>query len=253
MIRESDVRIALVYPELLGTYGDRGNAITLQQRLRWRGANAEVVEVSADNEIPSACDIYLFGGGEDAPQILAAKGMRASRNNIIQAVDRGAVVLAVCAGFQLIGNRYIDVDGTVLEGIGLVDAETHASSPRLIQEVIVEPDIELDLPLLSGFENHSGRTTLGTGVRALGYVQVGGGNGINNVDGVWSGRIIGTYLHGPVLPRNPALADLLLQWVCGELEPLDSTLENQLRAERLRAASLKGVTAWRYRRSLTRG
>ncbi len=256
--RESALRVGLVYPELLGTYGDRGNAVTLVQRARWRNQDAELVEIGAGHMIPESLDIYLFGGGEDDPQEMAANGMRASAGAIGRARDRGAVVFAVCAGFQLIGHRYDSADGDSIDGLGLVDAITRAGTGRLIGEVIVEPGV-LDsagerLPLLTGFENHGGRTTLGSGARPLGRVLAGGGNGDGSGDdGVIGERLVGTYLHGPVLPRNPALADLLLSWVLGPLAALDSTLEERLRAERLDAGSANGVRRWWQDRRLARG
>ncbi|MFN8035724.1 MAG: glutamine amidotransferase [Acidimicrobiia bacterium] len=247
------MRVGLVYPELLGTYGDRGNAVVLVDRCRWRGIDAELVEVAAGAPIPGSLDVYLFGGGEDDPQTMAAAGMRASRPVITHARSSGAVVLAVCAGFQLIGDRYVDAGGEVLEGIGLVDAVTHAGAPRLIGEVVVEPDASLGLGLLTGFENHGGRTTLGPDVAPLGRVLTGGGNGVGGVDGALGERLVGTYLHGPVLPRNPELADLLLSWIVGELTPLDSTFEDQLHEERIDAALATGFAKWRQTRHLARG
>ncbi|MGH8986443.1 MAG: type 1 glutamine amidotransferase [Acidimicrobiia bacterium] len=246
----SVLRVGLVYPELLGTYGDRGNAVVLVQRARWRGHSAELVEVAASEPIPASLDIYLFGGGEDDPQSMAAAGMRASAANVSQARAGGAAVLAVCAGFQLIGSRYDTGDGDTIEGLGLVDAVTRAGSPRLIGEVVVKP--QNGLPALTGFENHGGRTTLGSGERPLGRVVTGGGNG-NGYDGVRGERLIGTYLHGPVLPRNPALADLLLSWVLGDLAPLESQPEQALRAERLAAGSAAGLRKWWQDRRLARG
>ncbi len=242
---ESAIRVGLVYPELLGTYGDRGNAVVLVERARWCGLQAELVEVAAGTTIPESLDVYLFGGGEDDPQTMAAAGMRESAAGIRRAMDGGAVVLAVCAGFQLVGTGYVDAGGEVIEGIGLVDATTEAGAPRLIGEVIVEPDPSTGLPTITGFENHGGRTTLGPGVTPLGRVTRGGGNGVGGVDGALAPNLVATYLHGPVLPRNPALADLLLEWVTGEtLAPLPSVLEDSLRAERLAEARLTG---WRAR------
>lgn len=248
--RTSVVRVGLVYPELLGTYGDRGNALVLAQRCRWRGIPAEVLEIAAGDPIPDSLDVYLFGGGEDDPQNMAAAGLRASCRSIERAWNGGAVVLAVCAGFQLIGHSYEAADGTVLEGIGLVDAVTHAGPNRLIGEVVVEP--AAPLPLLTGFENHGGRTTLGPGVAPLGRVRTGGGNG-DGTDGVLGPRLVGTYLHGPVLPRNPALADHVLGWVVGDLPALDSTAEEQLRSDRIRAGSRTGLARWWQDRRLARG
>jgi CobQ-like glutamine amidotransferase family enzyme len=252
MTRESAVRVGLVYPELLGTYGDRGNALVLAQRCHWRDQPAEVVEIAAGAPIPDSLDVYLFGGGEDAPQAMAAAGMRASRANVERAQQGGAVVFAVCAGFQNLGASYTLPDGTVIDGMGLVDAVTVAGSPRLIGEVVVEPDAPL--PRLTGFENHGGRTTLGPGVRPLGRVVTGGGNGDGSqADGVLGDRLVATYLHGPVLPRNPALADHVLEWVLGDLAPLDSVWEERLRAERLEAGGKTGVAKWVQDRLLARG
>jgi len=252
MARESTVRVGLVYPELLGTYGDRGNALVLAQRCHWRGQAAEGVEIAAGEPIPESLDVYLFGGGEDAPQAMAAAGMRASRANVERAQANGSVVFAVCAGFQNIGTSYTLPDGTVIEGMGLVDAATVAGSPRLIGEVVVEPDAPL--PRLTGFENHGGRTTLGPGVRPLGRVLAGGGNGDGSkVDGVLGERLIATYLHGPVLPRNPALADHVLAGILGELAPLDNVWEERLRAERLDAGAKTGLAKWWRDLRLARG
>jgi lipid II isoglutaminyl synthase (glutamine-hydrolysing) len=247
---DSKLRVGLIYPELLGTYGDRGNAVVLVQRARWRGHEAEVVEVAASEPIPDSLDIYLFGGGEDDPQTMAAAGMRASAANIARARANGAAVLAVCAGFQLIGHRYDDAQGEAIDGLGLVDAVTRAGSPRLIGEVVVDPGD--GLPALTGFENHGGRTTLGPGERPLGRVVTGGGNGDGH-DGVLGERLVGTYLHGPVLPRNPTLADRLLSWVLGDLAALDSALEEELRAQRLDAGSVTGLRRWWQDRRLARG
>lgn len=252
MARESAVRVGLVYPELLGTYGDRGNALVLAQRCHWRDQPADVVEIAAGAPIPDSLDVYLFGGGEDAPQAMAAAGMRASRANVERAQQGGAVVFAVCAGFQNLGASYTLPDGTVIDGMGLVDAVTVAGSPRLIGEVVVEPGAPL--PRLTGFENHGGRTTLGPGVRPLGRVVTGGGNGDGSkADGVLGDRLVATYLHGPVLPRNPALADHVLEWVLGDLAPLDSVWEERLRAERLEAGGKTGVAKWVQDRLLARG
>ncbi len=244
-MRESAVRVGLVFPELLGTYGDRGNAVILVERCRRRGIDAELVEVLAGEPIPDSLDVYLFGGGEDDPQVMAAAGMRASRPEIDRAYDGGAVIFAVCAGFQLLGHTYEARDGERLAGLGLIDMATAAGPSRLIGEVMVEADASLGLPVLTGFENHGGVTTLGPSERPLGRVLSGGGNGVGDGDGVLRERIVGTYLHGPVLPRNPALADLMLGWVVGsELAPLDDRLMESLRAERLGAA---GATGWKAR------
>lgn len=245
--RDSAVRVGLVFPELLGTYGDRGNAIVLVERCRRRGIDAELVEVAAGQPIPDSLDVYLFGGGEDDAQVMAAEGMLTSRAALEQARTNGAAIFAVCAGFQLLGTSYVAHDGKRLDGLGLVGMETNPGDGRLIGEVVVTPDPSAGLPTLTGFENHGGRTRLDPGVRALGTVTVGHGNGVDGVDGLLHDHIVGTYLHGPALPRNPALADLLLRWATGNesLAPLDDDAINRLRAERLTQARLAG---WRARR-----
>jgi CobQ-like glutamine amidotransferase family enzyme len=250
MARESAVRIGLVYPELLGTYGDRGNALVLAQRCHWRDQAAEVVEIAAGEPIPDSLDVYLFGGGEDDPQVMASAGMRASRAAIERARAGGASMLAVCAGFQLIGHSYEAADGTMIDGLGLVDAVTRAGPNRLIGELVVEPD--LPLPILTGFENHGGRTTLGPSERPLGRVLARNGSG-GDTEGLLGQRLIGTYMHGPVLPRNPALADHILSWVVGDLDPIDSTAEEQLRTARIDAGSARGMRKWWQERVLARG
>ncbi len=262
--RDSAVRIGLVYPELLGTYGDRGNAVVLVQRCRWRGIPAELVEIGAGEPIPDSLDVYLFGGGEDDPQLMAAEGMRASRAAIDRAHAGGAVIFAVCAGFQLLGHRYDAADGVAIEGAGIVDLETVAGPHRLIGEVVVEPTASRHWgpagapATLTGFENHGGRTTLGDGLEPLGRVLAGGGNGDGTgTDGALAERVVGTYMHGPVLPRNPQLADRILGWITtphGDALPaLESDLEQRLREERVRAGSARGLRRWLQDRALARG
>jgi lipid II isoglutaminyl synthase (glutamine-hydrolysing) len=231
------VSIALLYPELLGTYGDGGNAAVLAQRLRWRNIPAEVVDVHAGEPIPACCQIYVMGGGEDAPQALAARELRSGRT-LEEAVAGGAAVLAVCAGLQVLGHRFAGEDGKAHDGLGLLDCETHRDDgPRRVGEVVVTPDPSLDLPDLTGYENHGGVTTLGPDAQPLGRVVVGHGNdGGDGTEGIVNGRVVGTYLHGPVLARNPALADYLLTSVLGPLDPLDDSEVDALRKERLHAA-----------------
>jgi CobQ-like glutamine amidotransferase family enzyme len=230
------VAIGLLFPDLLGTYGDSGNALILAQRLRWRGFDAETLTVRAGEPVPGCCDIYVVGGGEDLPQTLAARQLASSP--VRRAVESGAVLLAVCAGLQIVGTRFAGADGKPVDGLGLLDCTTvPGRGRRAVGEMVVEPAAELGLPLLSGYENHSGCTTLGPGAAPLGRVVCGHGNGDGSrTDGAWSGRVVGTYLHGPVLARNPALADLLLSWVVGELPALDDSDCEELRRERLAEA-----------------
>jgi CobQ-like glutamine amidotransferase family enzyme len=251
MPEDSEVRIGLIYPELMGTYGDRGNARVLERRLAWRDIPAEVVVVAAGEAVPASLDLYVLGGAEDVPQTLAADGLMASRGAIEQALGGGAVLLAVCAGFQLLGHSYIRADGEPVPGLGLVDADTVAGPRRRIGEVIVRPAHD-GLPLLSGFENHAGITTLATGTAPLGSVVAGTGNGDGSDGAFVGGRLVATYLHGPVLARNPAVADLLLGWVVGALPPLErevvDELSSRLRAERIAATPHRGVVARALRR-----
>lgn len=212
--RESALRIALIYPELLGTYGDSGNARILLSRARWRGWPGVLVEVPAGEPVPGHCDLYLLGGGEDSPQTLAAAGLRRG-GAWIRSLESAAVCLAVCAGFQLLGESFQTVDGEV-EGLGLLECRTRAGDPRVVGDLAVEPDPALGLPVLLGYENHAGRTTLGSSARPLGRVLRGTGNGAGaGTEGAIQGQVIATYLHGPVLAQNPALADYLLDLVGG--------------------------------------
>jgi CobQ-like glutamine amidotransferase family enzyme len=231
------VSIALLYPELLGTYGDGGNAAVLAQRLRWRSIGAEVVEVTAGDAVPRSANVYLMGGGEDGPQALAVRELRAS-GALNAAVDAGAAVLAVCAGYQVLGREFLGPDSAPNTGLGLLDCSTaRGKGARRVGEIVVDPAPGLGLPRLTGYENHAGVTSLGPGAQPLGQVLVGHGNDTGDgSEGIVSGRVVGTYLHGPVLARNPALADLLLSWVAGPLDPIDDVEVDELRAERMRAA-----------------
>ena len=258
----STVRIAALYPDLLGTYGDGGNATVLAQRLRWRGVAVELVTVEAGQVPPDSCDLYLVGGGEDGPQTQAARDLAAS-GALHRAVASGAAVLAVCAGMQILGHRFPDSTGTDRPGLGLLDCDTvRVDRPRAVGElltasaVVADPDdphASTTVGVLTGFENHAGRTVVGEGATALASVEVGEGNG-DGAEGVVNGRVLGTYLHGPVLARNPSLADLLLGWVIGTeaLTPLDDTDVDRLRAERLRAARHHELAPRRSWRDLLR-
>jgi CobQ-like glutamine amidotransferase family enzyme len=244
---ESAVRVALVYPDLLGTYGDSGNALILAQRLRWRGHEVEVTTVLAGSTVPAECDLYVVGGGEDLPQALAARQL-GRPGPLHHAVDAGAAVLAVCAGLQILGSSFVGPDGVETDGLGLVDCRSvRGTSRRAVGELVVDPHPDSGLPTLTGYENHGGRTLLGPNARPAGWARTGVGNGdwsgtghgetgARATDGIWTGHIWGTYLHGPALARNPALADLLLAWVVGDLAELDDRACDALRAERLLAA-----------------
>jgi lipid II isoglutaminyl synthase (glutamine-hydrolysing) len=231
------LRVAVLFPDLLGTYGDGGNGLVLARRAQWRGVDAELLQAVSDAPVPEA-DIYCLGGGEDGPQVRAARAL-ADDGVLARRVAAGAVVLAVCAGFQVIGRTFPGADGTVHDGLGLLEMDTvKGESARAVGEVLADSTGVMDLPPLSGFENHGGCTTLAEGTIALGRVSVGVGNGGGDgTEGAVRGRIVGTYLHGPVLARNPALADVLLGWSLdnGSLAPLDDDLSESLRDERLAA------------------
>ena len=233
--RDRAVTIALLYPELLGTYGDGGNAVVLAQRLHWRGIGAEVLTLRAGDTVPTSCDIYLMGGGEDGPQALAARELSES-GALHAAVDAGAVVFGTCAGIQVLGHEFANPDGSSHPGLGLLDVRTvRGTGRRAVGELLVDPLVDR-LPTLTGYENHGAVTHLGPSVRPLGRVVHGLGNGGGDgSEGAVSGRILATYMHGPALARNPALADLVLTWAVGELPPLDDAEVDGLRAERLRA------------------
>lgn len=221
------LKVALVYPEILGTYGDGGNAVVLAERARRRGIEADVVRVGIEDELPDA-SIYLLGGGEDGPQRLGADLLRAS--SLRARVDDGAFVLAVCAGLQLLGRTFAVEGDDEYEGLGLVDAVTRRGDRRAVGDLVVE----VDGRTLVGFENHGGRTTLADAVAPLGAVRRGVGND-GTVDGIRTGRIWASYAHGPLLAMNPWFADAVLAGVLGvSLEPLETTAD-LLYAARVRA------------------
>ena len=234
----SAVTVALLFPDLLGTYGDSGNAVILAQRLRWRGIASEVLTVRAGEPVPQSCELYVVGGGEDLPQALAARQLGSGPGAPLRrAVDRGAAVLAVCAGLQIIGARFTAPDGTEAEGLGLLDCVTRPGrGPRAVGEIVVEPAAGLRLPVLTGYENHAGVTTVGPGAAADRHRATGGRQRRRIRDGRGVGRPGGRDLPArTVLARNPALADRLLGWVVGDLDPLDDSEAAGLRAERLAA------------------
>jgi CobQ-like glutamine amidotransferase family enzyme len=232
-VSTSELRLVWVYPDLLSTYGDRGNLLILARRADLRGLPVESVEVRSDQTLPAEGDIYLLGGGEDGPQALAAQRLIAD-GGLHRAVERGAAVFAVCAGYQLLGSSFF-AKGAKCAGLDLLDLYSDRGPSRAVGELAGAVDPRLGLPALTGFENHGGRTHLGAGVSPLAKVTVGIGND-GQGEGAWQGTVLGTYCHGPALARNPTLADLLLRWVTGtDLEPVDDTWPGRLRDERLTA------------------
>jgi hypothetical protein len=258
--------VAVVFPDLLGTYGDGGNGTVLARRASWRGIDVDLIQADSGHPVPMA-DLYCIGGGEDGPQVRAAAALLAD-GTLRAAFDRGAVVLGVCAGFQLIGRTFPDSQDRSHEGLGLLDLTTRkGTGPRAVGEVVAECAASAPrlpggraLPPLTGFENHGGVTHLGPSARPLAQVVAGVGNGGGgDTEGAWDERVVGTYLHGPFLARNPAVADLLLGWAVGTdrpLTPLDDTAELALRSERLTAVPRSGgdgpkgqVQRWLRRRA----
>ena len=234
------VEIVLVYQSLLGIYGDRGNATVLAQRLQWRGYETTVTVVEPGDALPDTGQVYLLGGGEDAAQISAVDALRAD-GGLHRAVDRGAAVFAVCAGYQIIGYSFtVGERDEEIEGLGLLDVTTTRGPVRAVGEILTRwHGREGDDALLTGFENHGGYTTLGPSATPLARVEVGVGNAADGTEGAIDGSVIGTYPHGPVLARNPALADHVLQLALGEeLAPLPRPEIDELRRQRL-AAVLK--------------
>ncbi|WP_066368736.1 type 1 glutamine amidotransferase [Herbidospora mongoliensis] len=230
---QSSLRIVWIYPDLLSTYGDQGNVLVLEQRARSRGIPVEIVHVRSSDPVPDQGDIYLIGGGEDRPQILGAERLRRD-GGLHRAIQRGASLLAVCAGYQIMGSVFGGEEGQPVPGIGLLDISSSRGERRSVGELAAEVDPSLGLPTLTGFENHMGVTALGPGVTPLSRTLIGTGNG-DGTEGCFAGKIIGTYLHGPALARNPALADLLLRWAVGPLPQIDDTWYDRLRNERLDA------------------
>ncbi len=217
--------VALIYPELLGTYGDGGNALVLVQRARRRGIDAQLLTVALGDELPAA-QIYLLGGAEDGPQRQAADALRRDGTLASRHSD-GAVVFAVCAGLQILGTNFAVEGDATYEGISMLDLTTSRGVERRVGNFRVDVDGQA----LIGFENHGGVTTLGS-LDALGRVQVGFGND-GSLDGFRGPRLFGTYAHGPVLAINPWLADAILsEAVAAPLAPLASVAD-QLYAERL--------------------
>ena len=243
------IRVAHLYPEYLNIYADRGNIAVLTRRAALRGHELEIEAVTLGDELRAATfDLAYVGGGQDREQVLIAPDLAARAPVLREAVDAGAPLLAVCGGYQLLGRGYRGQQGSDMPGAGLFPHETVAGDRRLIGDVLLSCELEPGTPrTLAGFENHAGRTRLDAGAEPLGRVIAGFGNdGESGYEGCRVGRALGTYLHGPLLPRNPWLADLLLSWALahatgGEPEPLAplpdrlETMAHEVAARRARA------------------
>jgi CobQ-like glutamine amidotransferase family enzyme len=241
------LRVCALYPDLMNIYADRGNLLLLQRRCEWRGIGFEVTAAGLGQAVdPDAFDLFYLGGGQDRDQRLVASDLvQTKRDALHAAANRGAVVLGVCGGYQLLGHSYVFGEEEI-PGIGLVDLHTvREDGPRLVGNVAIEVDLDdagTDGPrILAGFENHGGRTRLGPRERPLGRVLRGHGNdGRSGLEGVRRGSVIGTYLHGPLLPKNAWFADWLIRTALrlGALEPLEDTLEAAAHAGARRAAGV---------------
>lgn len=266
----TDLNIGLIFPDVLGTYGDDGNALVLRERARRRGFDAAITPIKLGEAIPESLDIYAIGGGEDVAQTIAVEAL-GKDGGLKRAAAAGRPILAICAGFQVLGERF-RAGGREVEGLGLLDCVTTSLESRAIGEIRTAPVSDELTAVLTGFENHMGRTELGADARPLGRVIRGVGNegperqpepgrapapvraadhgpGVGVVkqlpaetptggaEGAVQGSIVATYLHGPALARNPELADLLLARAMGvdvaELEPLEFPVIDRLRAERV--------------------
>jgi lipid II isoglutaminyl synthase (glutamine-hydrolysing) len=245
-VAERTLRVCALYPDLMNIYADRGNLLLLQRRCSWRGIGFELHGAGLGDPVdPDAHDLFYLGGGQDRDQQLCAEDLATvKRDALFAAAGRGAVLFGVCGGFQLLGHAY-QLDAERLPGLGLVDLETvREAGPRLIGNVAIEVDLGAGPQVLAGFENHAGRTRLGPGAQPLGRVLKGHGNdgrsGFEGVRGGPRGTVLGTYLHGPLLPKNAWFADWLAAAALGiapdELEPLDDRLEDAAHAAARRAA-----------------
>ena len=242
------LRVCALYPDLMNIYADRGNLTVFERRCAWRGIGFELAGAGIGEEIdPDAHDLFYIGGGQDRDQALCARDLATVKRDALHAAAaRGAVIFAVCGGLQLLGHGY-DLADERLPGVGLVDLDTRREDgPRLLGNIAIAIELPGGPARLAGFENHAGRTYLGAGTAPLGRVLKGNGNngsdGTEGVRGGPHGTVVGTYMHGPLLPKNTAFADWLtaaaLGLVPAELAPLEDGLERAAHAEAARAAGV---------------
>jgi CobQ-like glutamine amidotransferase family enzyme len=242
----AELRVCALYPDLMNIYADRGNLLMLERRCAWRGIGFRLDGAGLGDEVDAdAHDLFYLGGGQDRDQALCAQDLATVKRDALHAAaGRGAVIFAVCGGLQLLGHSY-ELGDETLPGVGLVDLRTvREPGERLIGNAAIAVELEAGPPLLAGFENHGGRTYLGPGERPLGRILKGHGNngsdGTEGVRGGLHGTVLGTYLHGPLLPKNAAFADWLTATALGleprELQPLDDALELAAHGAARRAA-----------------
>ena len=240
--------MAHLYPDVMNIYADRGNIAVLRQRLAWRDLDLAVIDVGMGDSIEAGTfDFCYLGGGQDRDQRIVAHDLEAKAPALKAAADGGAVFLWVCGGIQLAGVGYTDAEGNRLPGVGLLDLDTDAGESRLIGDLVIDATLDGETSQVVGYENHVGRTHLGAGATPLGKVLAGHGNdGDSGFEGAIQQRVIGTYLHGPLLPKNPWFADKLLGWALEHatgrtiaLDPLDDTLEMAAHATAVGRAGVK--------------
>lgn len=233
-MKNSKLTIGWLYPELMNIYGDRGNIITLTKRSQWREIKTEVIELNpgfSDTELKK-CNLLMMGGAQDRQQTIVNTDLKKHHKTLSEMVENGIPGLYVCGGFQFLGNYYRESDETIIDGLGIFDLFTTnpgPEMPRLIGNISIQTDIEGITKSIVGFENHGGRTILGENVRPFGKVLKGHGNNDDGSEGARFKNSFGTYLHGPILPKNPEFADYLIKLALGveELSKLDDELENK--------------------------
>ena len=241
------LNICHLYPDLMDTYGDKGNIITIQKRCQWRGIKTSLTQISVGDKLEDKYDFYFFGGGQDKAQEFVGKDLQTKAKLLKQTIEKGAVILSICGGYQLLQNYFKTLDGIEIKGIGLFDSYTQGSTTRMIGNLLIKSGLDLQTSELIGFENHSGKTYLGKSLKPLGTVEKGfGNNGEDQTEGAIYKNAFGCYLHGSLLPKNPHFADFLiikaLERIYGKisLQPLDDSIEWQTHnsmVNRIRSAS----------------
>ena len=245
------LNICYLYPDLMDTYGDKGNIITIIKRCQWRGINTRLINMTINDKLSTIndMDIFFFGGGQDKAQIIVGKDLKSKKSTLIESIENGAVLLSICGGYQLMQKYFKTSDGKVIDGIGLFDAYTVGSNTRMIKNLLIEINLDLQKEIdkayqntkykiqntnLVGFENHSGKTYLGENLKPLGKVIKGSGNnGEDKTEGAIFKNAFGCYLHGSLLPKNPHFADYLItkalerRYGIVKLKPLDDSIEWQ--------------------------
>lgn len=239
------IKIGWLYPELMNIYGDRGNIISLTKRAAWRDIKVETKELNPgfDDRQLNDCDLLVMGGAQDKQQAIVNTDLKKHHKTLSLMIDDGIPGLFVCGGFQFLGNFYKEADGLIIDGLGIFDLHTEnpgENSERLVGNIVIEPLTEGLKETIIGFENHGGRTYLSKNIKPFGKVIKGHGNNDDGFEGARYKNIFGTYLHGPILPKNPEFTDLLLKLALkeDELKPLDDNIEKNARGSILQKLKL---------------